>query len=388
MSNPITSRVKRTALFKYHPSPNKQTDKEKLGDSVKVGGSEAGPDKVIETDVMGEQTDFVADKDKREKDPEKWEKTRKGICDGSIKGDKSKVNCDDVVVDKKKETVKGDDLDYDTTLMQSNTGTVLQPWEQAKMISNIKRSGRNVRKATNKLDKATNKDKKYIKKHDKNNDGKLDESEIDQMPTGFLGIFGNKKKAYQRNAARLEENKVEKDALDAMQKNTGLAAASGKVQGGTYQKADTEVTKGQRTPEQQKAEAKRLAIKKAKEDKAAKDKADTEAAKKVANDAVKQNVAETTGVTTGQAANAIGTGENTAINLGGGYGSALDLYKTSSYGPVATMTRKGYNMKPSSPATKKLQGSQNKSPQHLQAAIKAAPGKKMRSGFKMKGYGK
>ena len=68
-----------------------------------------------------------------------------------------------------------------------------------------------------------------------------------------------------------------------------------------------------------------------------------------------------------------------------------------------------------SPATKKLQGAQNKLPQHLQDAIKAAPespaklgplaaiaGKaligaavnklassnKMRSGFKMKGYGK
>jgi len=81
----------------------------------------------------------------------------------------------------------------------------------------------------------------------------------------------------------------------------------------------------------------------------------------------------------------------------------------------ATMKPSVYKMKGKSPATKTLQGNQGKLPQHLQDSIKAAPeapaklgplaaiaGKaivgalaskvasagKMKSGFKMKGYGK
>ena len=45
MSKPITSRVKRSPLFKYN-APLKQTNP--LGKSVKVGGSEEGKDEIIE----------------------------------------------------------------------------------------------------------------------------------------------------------------------------------------------------------------------------------------------------------------------------------------------------------------------------------------------------
>ena len=48
MSKPITSRVKRSPLFKYN-APLKQTNP--LGKSVKVGGSEEGKDEIIETEV-------------------------------------------------------------------------------------------------------------------------------------------------------------------------------------------------------------------------------------------------------------------------------------------------------------------------------------------------
>jgi hypothetical protein len=48
------------------------------------------------------------------------------------------------------------------------------------------------------------------------------------------------------------------------------------------------------------------------------------------------------------------------------------------------MNKKGYKQKAKSPATKALKGAQNKLPQHLQDAIKAAPGK-MKSPMK-KGY--
>ena len=47
MSKPITSRVKRSPLFKYN-APLKQTNP--LGKSVKVGGSEEGKDEIIETE--------------------------------------------------------------------------------------------------------------------------------------------------------------------------------------------------------------------------------------------------------------------------------------------------------------------------------------------------
>jgi len=56
-------------------------------------------------------------------------------------------------------------------------------------------------------------------------------------------------------------------------------------------------------------------------------------------------------------------------------------------GQGITMNPSAYKMKPKSPATKKLQGSQNKLPMQLQNAIKAAPDKS-RTSFKMKGYGK
>ena len=57
----------------------------------------------------------------------------------------------------------------------------------------------------------------------------------------------------------------------------------------------------------------------------------------------------------------------------------MDLLKSS-----PTNMKKGYTQKAKSPATKALKGAQNTLPQHLQDAIKAAPGK-MRGPLK-KGY--
>lgn len=359
MSKPITSRVKRSPLFKY--SPLKQDT------AATAGGTVDGPDEEIEIDVMGEKTDFVAPKDKREKDPEKWEKTRKGICDGSIKGDKSKVNCDDVVVDKKKETVKGEDLDYEGTLQTAKYGRVLEPWE-------INRLKRGTRKATNERNQAA-------KRLDKNKgvtfkDGKY--------------VLNDDATAKQRR----QFNKQNDRFIDAdnTSKNQTLARESGRQAGEEYYKGDRDRGLGEQEDPEQKAQFKRDALKKKKAEKAAaaaaakaaKDKAELDAAKKVADEENEQKEADAKGVTTGQSTNAISANDFAPINLGGGFGAGLDLYKTSSYAPVAAMTKKGYSMKAKSPATKKLQGAQNTLPPHLQAAIKAAPGK-MRSALK-KGY--
>jgi hypothetical protein len=114
-----------------------------------------------------------------------------------------------------------------------------------------------------------------------------------------------------------------------------------------------------------------------------------EAAKQEAKRARQDEIAAASGMTTSQAANAPMPGETpfsgmmeTAKELGG----ELD-YKPGQYSQGITMKPSAFKMNPKSPATKKLQGDQGSLPQHLQAAIKAAPGK-MRSGFKMKGYGK
>lgn len=374
MSKPITSRVKRSPLFKY--SPLKQDT------PATTGGTEEGEETTNSVTTTTEDPNLSEFKKRCGKFKGKNSKTAKEAgCEWS---DDAKDPAP--ITTTTTQTTKGEDLDYDTTLMQSNEGTIAEPWEQAKMISNIKRSGRNVRKAQNKLDKANRKDAKLLKKYDKDGDGELSAEEKSKMKKGFLG-FGNEERSFSRNRSKKAENTAELEALKADQENTGLAAASGGVQGDKYKKADTVVTTGQRTEDQQKAEAKRLAKKKAKEDaaaaQAAKDKAALDAAKKVADEENEQKVADAEGVTTGQAANAIGVNDIAPISLGGGFGSGLDLYKQSSYTPLV-MTKKGYSMKAKSPATKKLQGAQNTLPPHLQTAIKAAPGK-MRSALK-KGY--
>lgn len=354
MSKPITSRVKRSPLFKY--SPLKQST------PATAGGSEEGEDEVVETDVMGEKTDFVSDKDKREKDPEKWEKTRKGICDGSIKGDKSKVNCDDVVVDKKKETVKGEDLDYEGTLQTAKKGVVLEPWE-------INRLKRGTRKATNERNQAAR---------------RLDKNKGVEYKDGKYVLKDDATAKQRRQFNKQNDRYIDADNTS---KNQTLARESGRQAGDEYYKGDRDRGLGEQSDPEQKAQFKRDALKKRKAEKAAekaaKDKAATEAARKAAEEENKQLKAEAEQVTTGQATAAIGDEAIAPINLGGGFGAGLDLYKQSSYTPLA-MTKKGYSMKAKSPATKKLQGAQNTLPPHLQAAIKAAPGK-MRSALK-KGY--
>jgi len=100
-----------------------------------------------------------------------------------------------------------------------------------------------------------------------------------------------------------------------------------------------------------------------------------------------------------------------AMETAQGLAKELELnYKPGQYSQGITMKPSAFKMKAKSPAAKKLQGNQGSLPQHLQDSIKAAPespakidpmtmmmvanavkgrsSNKMRSGFKMKGYGK
>jgi|TARA_B110000967_G_scaffold169878_1_gene179541 hypothetical protein len=332
---PITSSLKRTA-FQLR-SVAKQTKKGKLGEVATGGGSGEGSTKTIEEDVMGEDTNYVHKGKKGMTDA-----TRKGICDGSIKGNKSKVNCGDVVVDKKETVVKEDGVDFDVDYQKSNQGRFLTYDQQRDSDLNVKRAGRNTRVSGNRLDKTNRKLAKLAEK----------------------GITSGRR--FDRLTRRQKENTEELAAFESGQANTKLAVDSGGAQGERYQKADTDVTVGEQSQEKQLAEKKRLA-------------------EKAARDEAKQNVAESEGVTTGQSGGAVGTGGGQATNAVDPGSSAGGMFDVGAFAPTdyskilqgnSVAQKRGYGMKAKSVATKKLQGAQGKLPSHLQAAIKAAPGKK------------
>lgn len=103
----------------------------------------------------------------------------------------------------------------------------------------------------------------------------------------------------------------------------------------------------------------------------------------------RQELAEQAGITTSQAANAVNVEAPNPFSQA--LESAKELgeldYKVGQYSSGINMKPSAFKMKAKSPATKSLKGNQSKLPQQLQDSIKAAPGK-MKSGFKMKGYGK
>ena len=410
MNTPITNRVqnRRAGAIKL-TAAELAKKKKKLGETATTGGSTGGStsSKIVEgkkkkgkiikasTDRCGTQA---------EKDAGKVKQTCKesGFSDLSSEevaaseekqGLRSKSTVDCLEGSTKDadgncvETTKKDGVNYETNLQQSNFGTSLTYEEtREKKLNNTATNGylrkSKIREAKykGKVNKATS---KYdLPDKDGKKDGVLSDEEISKMPTGFLG-FGNKQKSYIKNRAKAEENELERKNFESLSANAQLDSASGVKQGGTYQKADTDVTKGQRGPEQQAAEAKRLAEKAARDkEKAAKEKAAIDAAKKTAQEETEQQTAEVENVTTGQSGRAIGTNEAAAIEPGAGPGGMFDVgeYAKTDYSKIlqgnSAFAKKGYKQKAKSVATKKLQGAQGKLPSHLQAAIKAAPGKR------------
>ena len=116
-----------------------------------------GVDTVVEgtPDVMGKRTDYV-----HEGPMGMTDKTRKGICDGSVKGDKSKVNCDDVVVKKgtPDETVKGKDTETevpsDKKIYRKVEGRASSAYATRNNLRKAKVAARNEKKYQRKEDRA------------------------------------------------------------------------------------------------------------------------------------------------------------------------------------------------------------------------------------------
>ena len=108
-------------------------------------------------DVMGKRTNYV------HKGPMGMtDETRKGICDGSIKGDKSKVHCDDVVVEKGTPGTPGTDdkeVKKKTAIIEkvARTGEASSAYATRNNLRKAKVAARNAKKYQRKQDRADRK---------------------------------------------------------------------------------------------------------------------------------------------------------------------------------------------------------------------------------------
>ena len=325
MQKPITSRVKRSPLLKYSPA------KEKKDGNVEAIGSKTtkGKDKkVIKKKESSYEGEKMSDEEWNALTPEKRRELNKAIG----------ANKEGVIITETEETIPGEDKTVDTKLYRKDTQDVKEPWEVRRSNRSAKIQGRAQRRAQNKADQVARQLAKL--------------SSDEKKP-------GNKK--YDRLMAKQTETTQELENMKQGTLNVAEGRRSGKLAGSTIRREKDVV----------------------------KTAADYEDPQQIQQAARREEIAAASGMTTSQAANAPMPGETpfsgmmeTAKELGG----ELD-YKPGQYSQGITTKPSAFKMNPKSPATKKLQGDQGSLPQHLQAAIKAAPGK-MRSGFKMKGYGK
>ena len=255
-----------------------------------------------------------------------------------------------------KKTVPGEDQEWEGTLKTETKGDVLQPWETRRMSRAIKKEQRDIRRAKKKLARAQKRG----------------------------------------NTIKADEAQAELEEFQAMAGRGKTARASGKRTGtSNVHTGQRDMTQSELSTPEQKEMLERKARAKARKEEAEQE---------------RNRAAKESGVVTGQAVKAIDAPAPAAppAPAVGSSAGEDDLY-TSSKGYSA------FKMKAKSPVAKKLQGNQNKLPQHLQDAIKSAPespakllplagilGKalissavskavspnKKRSGFKMKGYGK
>jgi len=354
MQKPITSRVKRSPLLKYSPA------KEKKDGNVEAIGSKTtkGKDKkVIKKTESSYEGKKMSDEEWNALTPEKRRELNKAVG----------ANEEGVIITEKEEITPGEDKTVDTKLYRKDTQDVKEPWEVRRSNRSAKIQGRAQRRSQNKADKVARQLAKL--------------SDDEKKP-------GNKK--YDRLMAKQTETTQELENMKQGTLNVAEGRRSGKLAGTRDIRREKDVVK------------------------TAGDYLDPEQIKQAAR---REEIAAASGMTTSQAAGAVEANQTpfsgameTAKELGG----ELD-YKPGQYSQGITMKPSAFKMKAKSPAAKKLQGNQGSLPQHLQDAIKAAPkspaklgplaaiaGKaligaavnklassnKMRSGFKMKGYGK
>ena len=327
MNLPITSRLKRVSIAK-------QTNPK-----AKVSGNIEGNPKTIKTPKRTDKEAYA------------------------LRGEEYKdLNFDDFIKVARKsklygtsggtEIVPGDGLDYSAVEKVKTEGTVLRPTTVRRLSRGVKKSGRDVRQSQNKLN-ATKRKLQKLKD---------------------AGITSGKK--FDRLTSKFDENTSELESFKGIRDNVSKGAKSGKGFDRSFVSGQRDVLLGEKGPEQQKVIARNEAKK-------------------------KQKVAAQNRLTTaGQFKQSSGSinpeGDSSESSFDyerftgdAGMGEAIRLATSPrALGDTNTVKKPSIsNMKEKSIAYKTLKGGQNKLPTQLQNAIKAAPGK-MKSSFKMKGYGK
>ena len=329
MNLPITSRLKRVSIA------------QQTNPKAKVSGNiEGDPTEIIENISSSYEGEKMSD--------EKWaalpaaEKRRLNAAAGA--------NKEGEIIKQKKKIVRGNGLDYSAVEKVKTEGTVLKPTEIRRLSRSSKKANRDVRRSEIKLSK-------YGTRQE---DGTWKENP---------GLSA-------RKSAKFRENQKELKNFNNIASNVEKGTESGQGFGRSFVSGQRDVLLGEKGPEQQKVIARNEAKK-------------------------KQNVAAQNRLTTaGQFKQSSGSinpeGDSSESGFDyerftgdAGMGEAIrSANSPRALGDENTVKKPSIsNMKEKSIAYKTLKGGQNKLPTQLQNAIKAAPGK-MKSSFKMKGYGK
>ena len=333
MNLPITSRLKRVSIAK-------QTNPK-----AKVSGSiEGDSNKIIENISSSYEGLKMSDKD--------WaalpaaEKRRLNAAAGANKKGK--------IIKQKTTTVPGSNLDYSAVEQEATKGTVFKPTEVRKLSRAVKKSGRDVSRAEKKISKyATSSED--------------DKGNIVWTPKAGLS---------EKQKIKFRENKAELQGFKDIAANVRKGAESGKGFGKSFVSGQRDVLLGEKDSEQQKAIAHNEAKKK---QKVATERKLTTAGR----------FKQSSGSINPEGDSSYGGFDYERFTGDTGMGEAIrSATAPRALGDTNTVKKPSIsNMKEKSIAYKTLKGGQNKLPKQLQDAIKAAPGK-MKSSFKMKGYGK
>lgn len=367
---PITSRVKRSPLLKG--SPYKQTETPKA--SVTAQGEDVDTTTTVETPgSMKPVDDVCGPNDMRPSCVALRKMSPAEIEAAEVKrGDRVLASTEEVTT-----TEKGEDVIAPT--YSKRTGDVQTNFDGRQLARQTKFKNRFVRQSKNKLAKSEDRMANFQKKYSKAG------VDADGNPTSTFTAPKPGEKGYRRYKkldARVTENRTELADFEQGSRNQAEVMRSGRTIGRTTRMDDDRRdTAGDQTKDERIAQV------------------------KAENAAQNQIVTESNS----QAQNAVQVNSNTGGGDNAVEGEA-DATKYGEYKPAPNKMRSAFKMKAKSPAAKKLQGNQGNLPQHLQDSIKAAPespakidpmtimmvanaaksasSNKMRSGFKMKGYGK
>ena len=329
MNLPITSRLKRVSIA------------QQTNPKAKVSGNiEGNSKKIIENISSSYEGEKMSD--------EEWaalpaaEKRRLNAAAGANKEGK--------IIKQKTKIVPGDGIDYSAVEKVKTEGTVLKPTEIRRLSRSSKKANRDVRRSEIKLSKYGTRQKD--------------------------GTWEEKPGLSARKSAKFRENQKELTNANNIASNIEKGTESGQGFGKSFVSGQRDVLLGEKKKPEQDVIVRNEAKKK--------------------QEVAAQNRLTTAGQFKQSLAGIDPEGDSSEIDFDykrfTGDAGMRDAIRSANspraLGDENTVKKPSIsNMKEKSIAYKTLKGGQNKLPKQLQDAIKAAPGK-MKSSFKMKGYGK